>query len=150
NGRLLLDVLLPHPLHAERARLLPAPGRHRLPPRHRRRRDLIRVRLTTLRAPRHPPDHRRRRPHLRPSRVLALAHPPRRLLPRPPAPGPPDHVLRARLRLRRRQHRRERRGSTRQGRTGRRAGQHLDLARRRTRARHLLRHRHHPHRTPPC
>ena len=44
--RALLDVLLPQPLHAERARLLADPHRPRLPPAHRRLHDRGRARHT--------------------------------------------------------------------------------------------------------
>ena len=133
--RVPLDVLLPHPVHAERARLHPDPERLGLPAGHRR--------------------HQRRR------RPFHAAHPAGRApvriivagaliaaagmfeLSRVPVHGsyltrpaarPCGHVARARRRVRHRHHGRQRRRPRPPGRPRRRAAQHLAATRIRARA----------------
>ena len=138
DGRLLLDVLLHHPVHADRARLLADSGGLGLYPGHARRRDLVRDLLAAVRPDRYAPDHRRRRAAGRRRPLLAVAHPRPRVLPHRPAPGPDDHVVRPRRGVRRCYHRRQRRRPGRQGGPRRGLGQRIHVDRRCARDRGVL------------
>ena len=61
HRRVLRHVLLRHPLHAERARFLPPPRWHGLPPRDGRSRRGLGDLLEAVRQDGHPTDHRQRR-----------------------------------------------------------------------------------------